>query len=370
MTKADFFKTPELLHLIEEDYYKQLPVSYPSIHLTIFKEGEIPGSHGRIVGRGIDWNKDLARVKSCMEAIERSVAYSRPASSICWASMDELGIAALGSNLGVKGKAYPRWWCQADLVGSDEIRWVPIEYTQLSSACTVVDPVVQMDSTGLAVHFTKQDARRHALAEVLEREGVFHLWHSKIITTYKIGGLCASLDWLLHVLEENGYRISILTFSPIAKFTSCCAIVIKNNATDNGPALVAGSGGDWDVLCAIEKACLEAFTQLVNAIEFTNIDGNENPNPFSPYDDYEYAEEMLRCWGVSDAQEQMIKVPNAEHEQDVWPSTELAKRVLTINRETSLTTNLGLAAVQVIVLDCKKLMKAENGYCGKPSPFQ
>lgn len=332
--------------LIQGSHKKDLPASYPHVWLSFSKGGK--------VGRGISWDEDIAKLKSTMEALERSACQAPLEGSLHWGSGQDFGSRIRGIN---KQDERLRWWCEAQDMKSEHVVLLPLEYSQIESFCTVSDPLVKKDSTGFAAHFDYASAVRNGINEVFERAGTYNIWEKGEGTLYTGIQASDSERRLHHIFKENGYDVVILVNEPVSGFTSSCCFLKKNNSNE-GPALVVGCGGHHDMHAAAENAMMEAFGQLINSIEFFSASTVELDalHPFHFYMYQNNAETLMKRI-LDGSRGHKSKAPAPPEE------------IFVINHTSHTMIREGVHVVQAVIPDLPLLDNKSPGICDLPSPF-
>ncbi|MBK7858019.1 MAG: YcaO-like family protein [Archangiaceae bacterium] len=312
---------------------------------------ELCGPH---FGRGIDWDPQLSQLKAVMEALERDCAHRAPRVPLCWGEAGPR-CAALPTAV----EPGPRWWAEVPTLEGEAVHWLPLEYLQLASRCTVPRPVVAVDSTGLAAHLSRPAAVENGACEVAERHGLLQLWRARVPFVWaepfpeKVARLAA-------VARARGFEVRFAAVAPAEGFVSCACFLY------DGRWLVCGSGGGRTAEQAALRALTEAWSQLHQALT------TEVPAPQAglkrPYDHFAYylsaepARALLESWGVTGAPRR----PFAALEP--WAGGPAA-RWYVADRGNALTDYVQVAVVQVVAPLLPALAFDSEGVAPWPTPF-
>jgi len=264
-------------------HIKQTPEGYPFVALAQSDNG--------LLGRGVDWTRDKAVLKARMEWLERTACVTPLHCGLVWGASEDFPGKTRG--LAVDPDE-PRWWCTAHALESDEKVYFPLEYAQLGSACTVANPVILKNSSGFSAHVSRQKAIHHGTCEILERKGIDTLWNNPITLTYCPDAQNDEIERLTHIFLENGYAVRLALAHPLPGFHACLCIVREIGARNDKPAMVVGSGGDPDIIAAVSKSMMEAYAQLINAIELHTQGSHKNT--FTFYFDHQNAAQLCQLW--------------------------------------------------------------------------
>jgi hypothetical protein len=313
-----------------------------------------------LVGRGIDWDPTLARLKATMEALERYCA-SRPVRAPV-RSAEGCEILERRTRLPMKiSETKLRWWAELERLGEGGARLVPLEYLQLGSKCRIRDPLVRADTTGMAAHPLRDAAVEIGLAEVVERAGLKTLWMTTIQWVWDKARLPTDLAPWIAIIERLGYDVLMTATSPVPGFVSCACFLVRRG---EGPALVCGSGGGRTSLLAAERALTEAYAQLHQAKALAPT--APLPGLPRPYDHFLYfldpapARGLLESWGVA-------RAPRVDFFEPV--SRSAPPEFLVADRGNVLTDHLGVSVIQVVAPMLEPLDFETRGTAPWPTPF-
>jgi ribosomal protein S12 methylthiotransferase accessory factor YcaO len=286
-----------------------------------------------LVGRGVDEDPELAERKAMMEVLERYAAMTPPRARLRFGTSDELRARIARGVDAPAGE--PRWWLEATRMADGAPVLVPLEYGQLASITTVAAPLVDADSTGMAVHVDRDAALSTARDELFERIGLVQI----------CGGAGAEAAapqlGLTSALASMGYAVRVLTTlvssgAPGDAFTAAAVLLVRRPDAGPGPALIAGAGGGTAPEHAAKRALFEAYAQLQHALEIWPAPPRtglpRRYDRFLHYHDPRAAKLLLAAWPVA----------------RVRPAPPGPLDLLVLDRGNAVTDALGLHAVHVI----------------------
>ncbi|WP_434045371.1 MULTISPECIES: YcaO-like family protein [Sorangium] len=345
------------------------PPGSPAIAVATLDPPRAMPPSPRLVGRGVDWDPELAALKARMEAIERYCACMPPRAPLHWGTPEAFASRVPAAVAAPAGQ--PRWWCQAQEIAGSAERVIPLEYVQLASLCAVRAPLVRADSTGMAVHVDRQKAIAAGLIEALERAGLAQMWSRGASFRVEAPAFPEPSRRLVDACRRQGYRPTALLATPAQGFTACMAL-LRRQDTSPGPALVCGAGGGWSLAFAIERALMEAYAQLQHAIEvYPSMPSPGLPHPhdhFLFYHDEARAAGLLADWNVEAAPEAR-DIPAAPAGEEAPRPAPPALGALVVDRGNALTDHLGLSALQVLLPHLRPLAPDTPGPAGWPTPL-
>ncbi|MCR6850382.1 YcaO-like family protein [Bacillus sp. IBL03825] len=349
--------------------YKKVPPGAPYIVLALVDPPLHMSQNSILVGRGVDYDLDLAEKKAIMEGLERYCACSPPRARLHWGTPTDFQ----DSTAVIVNDPSPRWWCEANNLTTPNKVMIPLEYVQLESLCTVKNPIVKRDSTGMAVHPDYEACLKVGITEVLERVGLVQFWGKPLSNVWSPHTFPTQTTKLAKVCEMIGYEIITAITNPIIGFTSCIVILHRNKESGLGPALVCGSGGGWNTSEAINRGLTEAYAQLLHALEIWPCEPEPNLprlyDHFLYYLDMERANMLLDTWCVRNIPKVSIdNIVEIESEVNI-KNLHIGTDILTIDRGNVLTDYLGLSAIQVMVPELPLLEMDTPGSDGLPHPF-
>ncbi|PZQ45591.1 MAG: hypothetical protein DI551_06930 [Micavibrio aeruginosavorus] len=332
-----------------EFFVKAVPENYPSIVLA-------KGGTG-IVGRGADWNPDLAMIKANMEYLERQSCFQPLSSGIVWGTKDEVGPKARGV---YADDMRHRWWCSALSFDTHEVYYFPLEFSQIESSCTIDKPLIKKNSAGFAAHHNLEKAISHGYREVIEKKGIYLLWQEQVEHIFEARGYNNTIDRFYHIFDENAYGLSLLIKQMTPDITVCGCVATYVGQEDGRPALVVGCGAGLSVSSSIENAMFECYAQLVNAMEL--VDEPKN-GKFHFYFKSENARELVSRWfgNAKKYQAELFnKVPAYSGNEEAFYIT---------RGSFFCEQNLKVHVVQVLVPDFEIYDIDDRGFPDMYSPF-
>ena len=248
----------------------------------------------------VDENRDVAKLKAIVEAVERHSGSEAFAGDLVLSSWKDLSRAAVSpdefagySAEQCADKDFPfhpfdeetiiRWTrVKNTFDGSDE--WVPassvfVPYTVRNTKGE--QAVIQAISTGAACHPEPDQAVLNGILEVLERDAISLIWQCQIsCPRLNVGQLEGKLFSRISQLEEKGFRVILLDAS--LDHAIPIVIAILHAPKGDAPPLLVGTAADLEWSRAISKALNEAIMLLTNAFDI-----RENLGPF---------DEQIKFW--------------------------------------------------------------------------
>jgi thiazole/oxazole-forming peptide maturase SagD family component len=334
-------------------------------YLCTFNSPSSIKSNKKVMGWGVDKDKDLARTKSIMEAMERfhlMLPYEERIISSGKKLESEtikLNNAFLFNNN--QYDYYPfenykidkdRIWVRGKNLTFNKRKYIPLEYIELRENLKGNNQLLYTDSTGTSAHFTEEDCIKNGLLEVIERAGQYAFWVNRDCIRLDMKLMSDNnqdLKEILYVLKEQNIKAYMWINSIIPHiYTFICCLAIK---TEKGEHLVFGSASDFNFYIGLSKAIEEAFGQLIYGMQL--IKGNElnySSNYDSPVDHLKF---YLNPKNKRHLNYYFNLVPltvNPIQELDFNTSLEIIKSynwdVVTINRGSNLSESLGIKIYQ------------------------
>lgn len=306
-----------------------------------------------LVGRGVDYDEEIAKIKAISEIVERLCAYLPARNRKIYASASDI-VESNGltqQNMGMT----ERWWCLVQNLKNGKESWLPLEYTQLTSNCRVNTPLVQKDSTGMAVHPEYDKAVANGLFEVLERNALYHLWSNKVKIAWENQSLPQKIRPLVFAISNLGYDLYAVPCNENSAFPVSLVILEGDKSIRgvDGPCFLFGAGCAETSEASLEKALFEAYSQLVYFLENWNSISYHR-NVFSGeinnfYHSRENAQRLISFLELKNARKIQFACLG-DKLQDVSSLVKhINEEIFVVDRGNLLSDYLGLKAVQVIV---------------------
>jgi ribosomal protein S12 methylthiotransferase accessory factor len=220
-----------------------------------------------------------------MEAAEVAVA-ERPSGETCQATAAELtreGQAWFDPQRFLPFNASfdvttPIKWIRAEDLDTGKPIWLPVDVVDMDGERSDI-PNISKSSNGLASGNTLEDARFHALCELIERDGTT-LWSllpedARQSTCFDARGLdCVAVDEIVTRISYAGFRINL--FNQQSDVGIPVVMAVLGPADDNGHVgqleITAGYGAHPDAGQAALRAITEAAQSRVTAIAASRDD--------------------------------------------------------------------------------------------------
>lgn len=268
--KIDFqwLFTDSLLNPIHDLYQKPSTIGGLSVWVAISRVF-IANKIQIIVGRGIDFDPEKARLKAVMEALERFSLYHQPSAKLVWTSTQNSFI----SPLVVPTDSKNRWWIETLDIRDGSSNQIPLEFCQLTSQCTVNSSLGIGSSTGCAAHFSLPEAIETGFFENIERLILqkFRDGHYQLVRiTSKT--LPSHIQEIQENIKSNCYSINIFMGSPYAGIHFATAILLPTE--NNSSHTILGAKISNNAISSITGAIFEACGELINLTEFKTSDKN------------------------------------------------------------------------------------------------
>ncbi|MDF2940535.1 MAG: hypothetical protein K0R66_1177 [Gammaproteobacteria bacterium] len=326
-----------------------------------------------IVGRGIDFDLKKAKLKAKMEAIERICTYLPARAELQWASQKEISHSLI--NFHTINPNQARWWMKPSQYypsTSKSIKncsyFLPLEFSQLGSRCTVTSPLICADSTGIAVHSKFENALFNGIAEIIERAATQNFWETLDAKRINIDSLENESKSMINSIMASGYELIVLDISGTYPLYVYAVLLIAEESNE-GPALVCGAGASNNSSIAVRHALLEAYAQLMHAIEIwpKDPDGkNQHYDTFLLYLQSAQAKKALSY--IAPVRDKLFKFQKLEKSFD--DILKNLKRVFYVDRGNALTDYLKIFAIQAFLPDLPPQHRQEKAMPNKPvSPF-
>lgn len=241
-------------------WFEDTPHGGPAIACAMMEvsSGAVP--RRLILGRGIDWSPESAKVKAVAELLERYSAHRAPRERLHWGSHEDFASQIPPTIPAVGGEA--RWW--SDVAGtSGQRRMLPLEYLQLESLCTVKSPIVRTDSSGYAVHRTREQAVRAGLLELIERSTVAEIWTRRLQFRVSSMHLPEAASAALAVCARQGFSSEVYVV-PVGNLT-VCAVVLHGDGLRSPRPIIFGTAAAESNDEASERAAMESYAELQEA---------------------------------------------------------------------------------------------------------
>ena len=239
-----------------------------------------PWSRALSVHQGKGLEPEQAQIGALMEAVESEHAESFTASGpLCpFAELPPGERAPRLSDFALQRRRTPNErtpvrWVQAQTLIDGRRLWAPFDVVSLDF--TVVEPSpFERSSAGLAAHFTREDALRAALLEVIERDAVARWLKLGLLvrTLSRIDAETIPFDWFQRIrgrLSVAGVRLSAYRAEAVIGAPVFVCELIEPEAIAVGRGAVFGSACRPDAEGALLHALLEAIqsrlTEIVGA---------------------------------------------------------------------------------------------------------
>jgi hypothetical protein len=318
-----------------------------------------------LIGRGIDANADWAMFKAVMESLERFCTFCPPRARVDWAAPEQLHGQKV-SLPEVAPQGVPRWWLDCTQLSSGEVFKIPLEYVQHAWECQVANPLVRADSSGMAIHGSREAAISNGLNEALERAGLRELWQGGVNSRWRLSSLPEKAQRLAALIGGDDVEIFLCPVSVTERVAAVACFAVGRENSTGRVGLVCGAGAAENLEEALTHALTEAYAQFMHALE---IDSPGIDLPLhNSYDHFLYyvrgrrGRRMLEALGVFSASElgfPTLPARSSKPFDAYW-----------VDRGNTLTDWLSLSAVHVIAPSRPPLRRTDTGKASPwPTPF-
>jgi YcaO-like protein with predicted kinase domain len=313
-----------------------------------------------LVGRGVDYSKDQAMLKAKMEVLERICAYYQPRTRFQFGVASNFDGKILEVHKHLNHER--RWWVESSSLSKKETFYIPMEYCQLESMCNIKNPIVKSSSAGMSIHNCLNKGMENSLFEISEKIAINDILISKPSCKYDANDLSEKHASLVEVVEQLGYEIIIL-YKENNKIHNFLILMVNVNMQSNKPALVLGAGSNINVENALDHAILEAYSQLIHALEiysFNFAQTNKVYEKFLFYFKPKNARKLLDDLDVYSLEIRSIKSIKQDHITFSELIKDYGDNILYVYRGNILTDYLGLYAIQVLIPDIYPFLNKEK----------
>lgn len=322
------------------------PPGCPNIGIAVIQVNSAHMGEARIITcQGVDYDPDVALIKARSEAVERVAAFVRPIGEVVYANAHEIKENLSDSMINfLQTKttfADMRWWISCNTLVSRSKRFLPIEFVQLQSICSVKNPLVLADSTGMAVHPDENYAIENGINEVFEKTVLKFIWRNGLPRMMELTKSDEELE-LFSFFYDKGCRVYVGFVFGITR-VFCIALALNENGV--APALVTGLGAHKTQDGAKSHALFELYAFFIHAMDVIN------KQPSEKYD-YFYNHFLLNL-KIETASKNLIRL-NFRARLANTGYDEISKidvdqdEICLVNRATPLADFLNLRSVQCI----------------------
>jgi ribosomal protein S12 methylthiotransferase accessory factor len=253
-----------------------------------------PWSRALSVHQGKGLEPTAAQIGALMEAVESEHAESFSASGpICaYAELPREERAPRLADFSqsrrlTPGDRTPIRWVEATTLLDERTLWTPFDVVSLDLTRDAPSPF-ERSSAGLAAHFTREDAARAALLEVIERDAVARWMKLGLLarTWSRIDSETIPFGWFQRLrgrLSVNGVRPSIYRAEAVISTPVFVCELIEAEAVAVGRGAVYGTACRPDAEGALLQAMLEAIqsrlTEIVGARDDIGLPPAEKVEP-------------------------------------------------------------------------------------------
>jgi ribosomal protein S12 methylthiotransferase accessory factor len=161
--------------------WRPLPEPFTSAIAVGCRTDALWSSRALNQGIAVDDDADRARLRAVAESVERYCAAAVPADLVTCRSTDLEGRYVAPSRLGfITGSNEEHCvfsWVRARTIEDEREVWVPASAIYMPFTKCGVEAAIQLQSSvGLAAHLNLEEAVRHGLFEVLERDACLRAW--------------------------------------------------------------------------------------------------------------------------------------------------------------------------------------------------
>lgn len=351
----------EIYSTSEGPHIYQASMDYPH---AVFRDAYLNGF-------GIDFDPELALIKSVAEVIERYVYYLPIQSHFTYGSFQELSHQKI-TLLDELKMDQETWWCEGINIKTNEPHLLPAQSTGISrlySSCLESQKYYPR-STGFAIHQSKELAINHGFYEYLERHVIHCLWQNGFKTKINLLSLPESSKFLLNLFKKEGYRVEVVFEKYEETFFICWTFIIfEGKPGRSDPALVTGASCCMDPFQAVLKSLLEAFKELKRAQAIWPVITPQQP--INAYDHFlYYLEEKNAHQLVNKIQfENLDKVTLHRGKISVKNPTGLIKNeILGFFIDNILLSSLNWHAARIIIHGLS-IINWNRGFYDMPLPF-
>jgi len=293
-----------------------------------------------VIGSGIDYCRELAIKKACIEAIERVSLFLQPKSQIIWANKNDIDcVEEPNIRFSKKDRV---WWCAVYNIKNKQKKFMPLDYIQIPSANNGHSRAYRSSSLGNALHIDYDKAIKHGIEEVLEHFYIYQAWKDFNFSQLSELSYTPEIKKMSSVFHSIGYRVKFLIHVSSNYFVSCLAFVY--NLEVDYPKFSFGSGGSWDYIKAINSAAYEVYGQIISQIKNKDFLKEERYKNINWYSNKKNGAVFLKT--INSKNMKLITLDLRHQNNDGIKS--MYKQAYYVDRGNMLTDTFKLFSIQII----------------------